>query len=292
MSQQLHSTHVGIIGLGRMGSAIAKRLASEGFPVSGWTRSGISPQKADDLGIAAHASMDALVDVSDIIILSLIDDAAVRSVLDLLCQANISSKLIVDTSTVSPNTIRAGIEQIQKAGASAIDAPISGGPEMVANGVAGIYIGGEAIHADRFMPAAKVLSNRIVHVGGLGDGVTAKIVNNMMLVGYWQSLKEALLLGKKAGLDAETMLQILAKSPSANAILPPKIPVILGESDAVSFSVSGIVKDLTLFTDTARQLGVSTPALVAGLESYTAHLEAGHGDADLATMLHAAYENG
>lgn len=292
MSKNRKSTNIGVIGLGRMGSAIAKRLASDGFQVSGWTRSGVSPQTANDLSIAAHANMDALVEVSDIIILSLLDDDSVTSVFQSLCESNLADKLIVDTSTVSPNTIRNEIKTIKRAGGSAIDAPISGGPGTIENGVAGIYIGGELEHVDRFMPVAKALSNRIVHVGGLGDGATAKIVNNMMLVGYWQSLKEALLLGKKAGLNAESMLHILSKSPSTNALIGPKTPVILGESDAVGFSVSGIVKDLTLFAHTAEQLGVSTPTMAAALESFTAHLDAGHGEADLATMLRAAYENG
>ena len=282
---------VGLIGLGRMGAAIAARLASQGFAVSGWTRSGLSPGKARALGIRAAADIAAVAGDADVILLSLTDDAAVTAVIGELCRANLSGKVIVDTSTVAPDTLRGQVDAIAKAGGGALDAPISGGPDLIAEGKAGLYIGGEAGDVARFMPVAQALSNRIHHVGALGAGAAAKIVNNMMLMGFWETLREALLVGKKAGLDLERMLEILKGSPAASGAFLHRLPVLRGESDAVGFSVSGVVKDGAMFRRTARQYDVAVPAIEAAFASYSAHRAQGNGEKDLATMVRTAYDD-
>jgi 3-hydroxyisobutyrate dehydrogenase len=171
-----------------------------------------------------------------------------------------------------------------------LDAPVSGGPDLIAEGKAGLYIGGEAEHVARFMPAAQALSNRIHHVGALGAGAAAKIVNNMMLMGFWETLREALLVGKSAGLGLEKMLEILKGSPAASGAFLHRLPVLLGESNAVGFSVSGVVKDGVMFRRTAAQYGVKVPAIEAAFAAYSAHQAKGNGEKDLATMVRAAYD--
>jgi 3-hydroxyisobutyrate dehydrogenase len=135
------------------------------------------------------------------------------------------------------------------------------------------------------------MSNRVHHVGALGDGAAAKIVNNMLLLGFWGSLKEAVQVGKRAGLSAETMMTFLAGSPAATPLLAQRVPVILGQSDAVGFPIAGVLKDGALFTRTARQYGVPTPAMEAALASYRACAEAGLGEADFAVMIRQAYRD-
>ncbi|UCH75983.1 MAG: NAD(P)-dependent oxidoreductase [Rhodospirillales bacterium] len=282
---------IGIIGLGRMGSAMAARLSGQGTRVSGWTRSGIDPRRAGRLGIAAVADIPSLVAGSDIVILSLLDDAAVAAVLDALCRCDLSGRLVVETSTVAPDTLRGRTDAIRGAGGAAIDAPVSGGPDLIASGRAGLYIGGDDGDVARFMPVARLLADRIHHVGGLGAGAAAKIVNNMMLAGFWQTLKESLEVGKRLGLDLATMIEILCDSPAANAALRRRAPVVLGESDAVGFSVTGVIKDIALFVETAEAAGVAAPAIAAALDSFAAHRDAGHGDEDLATMVREAYRS-
>jgi 3-hydroxyisobutyrate dehydrogenase len=290
-SSAAQKLRVGIIGLGRMGSAMAARLARQGHAVSGWTRSGVAPGKARDLGLIASPDSIAVVRASEIILLSLSDDDAVTSVIEELCRGDLAGKIIVDTSTVGPDTLRRQAGAIRRAGGGALDAPISGGPDLVAEGKAGLYIGGDASDVARFMPVAQALSNRIHHVGELGMGAAAKIVNNMMLMGYWETLKEALLVGKTAGLGLEKMLQILKDSPAASGAFLHRLPVILGQSDAVGFSVSGVVKDGALFERTASQYDIAIPAIAAAVASFRAYAATGHDHKDLATMVRAAYED-
>jgi len=275
--------------MGRMGSAIAARLSGAGFAVSGWSRSGIPTDRAT--AIVPQSDLASLTASSEIVILSLTDDAAVTSVVDEMCRNVLAGKLIVDCSTSGPDTLRSRKDAIELAGGRALDAPISGWPEMVASGRAGLYIGGVAQDVARFMPVAEVLSNRIHHVGDLGDGAAMKIVNNMMLTGYWQCLKEALQVGKRSGLSAETMLRILAGSPAANGSLAAKSAVILGQSDAVSFTVEGVTKDLALFAETARRAGVDVPVIAAALASFKSYRDDGNGAKDFVAMVRDAYKD-
>ncbi len=280
---------IGILGLGRMGQAMAARLAGQGFRVAGWSRSGATPA-ARALHITVCPDIPAVAAAADILILSLSDDAAVIGVVRDLARGDLAGKLIVDTSTIGPDALRGLADTIRAAGAAALDAPISGGPDMVAAGKAGFYIGGAAGDVARFTPVAQALSDRIHHVGPLGAGAAAKIVNNMMLMGFWQTLKEALAIGKRAGLDLDTMLKVLGTSPAASGAFQHRLPVLRGESDAVGFSVAGVVKDGRMFSRVAETLRVEIPAIAAAIASFRAYDAAGHGGEDLARMVRAAYE--
>jgi 3-hydroxyisobutyrate dehydrogenase len=281
---------IGIIGLGRMGKAMAERLSSEGFSVSGWTRRGISADEASRFNISASATIAELAATSSIIILSLMDDASVSQMLTALCNEPLAGRLIVETSTVSPEALRAHMPAISASGASALDAPISGGPPQVRVGTIGMYIGGSEADCQRFRPVAEVLSNRIVHVGPLGHGAAAKLVNNMMLMGFWQTLKEALTLGRAAGLSGETMLSILEGSPAATPSFKARLPIIRGENEVVGFALSGVVKDARVIVSLAERVGVPVPAVTASLASFAEAEGWGYGDADLATMVRLAAE--
>ncbi len=97
---------IGIAGLGRMGAALAAKAVAEGFPTAGWSRSGGDAAKANRDGYALVSDLGALVEVSDILILSLFDDAAVDAVLSALSSHDLSGRLVVETSTVSPDLVR------------------------------------------------------------------------------------------------------------------------------------------------------------------------------------------
>lgn len=279
---------VGILGLGRMGRGMAERLAGEGFRVLGWNRSRTAA--GGPPGVESCTEIPELAAAADILLLSLSDDGAVTGVLQTLRRTPLAGKLIVDTSTIGPDTLRSQAAAIAAAGGSALDAPISGGPDMVAAGKAGFFIGGSPEDVARFRPVAERLADRIHHVGPLGAGAAAKIVNNMMLMGFWQTLKEALSLGKRAGLDLDTMLAFLASSPAASGAFRHRLPVLRGESDAVGFSASGVVKDGAMFSRVAAEMRVEIPAVSAAIASFNAFATGGHGEEDLARMVRAAYD--
>lgn len=276
------SERIGVIGLGRMGRAIAARLVHAGMTVSGWTRSGLDPEEAAALGIAAAGTLDDLVSAADMLILSLIDDAAVSDVLGRLATFDLDGRLVVETSTVSPATVRAAAAAIETAGGRIVDAPISGGPEMVRDGTIGLFVGGAPRDVARFAPIAARLSDRVVAVGGLGAGHAAKIVNNVALGGVWQVMIEAMRLGGRLGLDLEKSVDILRDSPAAPPSFRTRIPKILGEDSEVGFPVSGVLKDQRLFLAIAEEIGEPLPALSAACENFEKAAASGHAEDDLA----------
>ncbi len=282
---------IGVIGLGRMGRAMAERFAGEGYEVTGWNRTPPDAAAAAALGFPLSADLCALVQRSSILVLSLFDDAAVREVLARILEtgADLSGRLIVDTSTVAPDVLRGACDSLATRGAALLDAPISGGPEMILAGKAGLYLGGAEADIARFRPLAETLGARVLTVGPLGAGATAKVLNNMMLVGYWQILKETVRLARAAGLEPRLALDILAGSPAATPAMKSRLAVILGDSDAVGFTLAGALKDGELATGVADGLGIDTPAIDAAVESFRQAKEKGLGDADLAVMVRDAY---
>lgn len=283
---------IGIVGLGRMGRAMADRLAAEGFAVAGWNRSTLAPE--NDPGVPVLLDLADLLARADILILSLFDDAAVADMLEKILGTGVdlTGKLVVDTSTVGPDVLRAVADRFAARGARLVDSPISGGPDMIRAGKAGLYLGGEEADVARFRSVAEVLGQRVLPIGPLGDGATAKILNNMMLVSYWQILKETVLVGKAAGLDPHQVLTLIAGSPGATPAMQSRLSVLLGESDAVGFTLSGAAKDGAVARRLAETLAVDTPALAAGLESFLDAEAKGLGEADLATMVRDAYASG
>jgi len=280
---------IGIIGLGRMGWALAARLATQSVEVRGWTRSGVDAARAKADGFQATGSLEDLVATSDVLILSLFDDAAVREVLASLAALDLGSRLVVETSTVSPDIVREMVGGIEAAQGRLLDAPISGGPNMVAAGTIGIFIGGRDADVERFAPVGALLSAKCVHVGPLGAGASAKIVNNMALDGMWEVLSEAMETGARLGLPFETMLGFLETSPAAAPAFVTRLPMIRGDIEAVGFSVTGILKDLAVIRRAASSVGANVPAMDAAADRYAQMIDSGRGAEDLSKVLPHSY---
>lgn len=278
---------IGVIGLGRMGSAIAERFAAEGRTVTGWTRSG-----RDLPGIAPAADLATLVAQSDILVLSLFDDAAVAGTLDALLMLDLTGRLIIDTSTASPHLLCERAEKIAAAGARAVDAPISGGPELVRAGACGIFIGGTPEAAEAARHALAPLSERIFVVGPLGAGLVMKVINNGMLQAYFSGLTDLLPMAQKAGLPLETVMTILSGGPAGMPMVRDRLPKILGQDPSVGFPVSGVMKDNALFRAIIGSYGLPAPTLERLAGQQDAARAAGLWDQDLATLVRLAYDSG
>ena len=247
---------IGIIGLGRMGSAMAQRMTSEGKTVSGWTRSGRTVA-----GVKTVPDLGALVNDSDILILSLLDDVAVENVLEALLKLDLKGKLIIDTSTVTPGVLIDRIKQLTTIGATAVDAPISGGPDLVMTGNCGVFIGGDDAPAKRASDTLETISQRIFHVGPLGTGLVMKVINNGMIQTYFGGLEEIIPLAKRAGLSLEMAMQILCGGPAGMPMVAARVPKILGQDDSVGFANSAVFKDNEVFQRVLGSYGLQSPSL-------------------------------
>ena len=275
---------IGVVGLGRMGAAMAGRFAEMDVPVTGWTRSG---RHIDD--VASAPDLAALAGASDVIVTSLFDDEAVEQTLEALLELDLAGKLIVETSTVLPGLVTARAAAFAAKGAEIVDAPISGGPELVAAGQCGVFIGGTAEAADRAQAALAPLSGRIFHVGPLGTGMVMKTINNSMLQVYISGLTEQLRIAKRAGLPLETALTILCNGPAGVPMVRDRIPKVLGQDSSIGFTIAGAQKDRDVFLRVAESYGVDAPTLAQSRKMAIEAIDAGLADADPAAILARAY---
>jgi 3-hydroxyisobutyrate dehydrogenase len=152
---QDHTMKIGVVGLGKMGTAISERLSEQGHQVEVWNRSGVNVEWAEKTLITAHETLAGVAQFAEVVVLSLSDDQAVRSVLNTLLVTDLTGKLIVDCSTVNPEVLASFVAQFEAVQAQLLDAPISGWPMMVRQGKAGIYIGGQTKDVARFMQVAE-----------------------------------------------------------------------------------------------------------------------------------------
>lgn len=278
---------VGVIGLGRMGSAIAQRMSAQGSSVLGWTRSG---RKAD--GVESVATLAELAKNSDTLILSLFDDHAVSAVLDTLLECDLEGKQIIETSTVVPDLLKDRISRLTKLGVTAVDAPISGGPELVLQGKCGIFIGGETDAAVRAQDSLKAISNRIFHVGPLGAGLAMKTINNGMLQTYFNGLADFMPMAKRAGLPLETALRILCGGPAGIPMITDRIDKVLGTDTDVGFTINATLKDNIVFKKVVESFGLESPMLDGYNQVSGGAIDAGFGEHDVAALINLAYTKG
>lgn len=276
---------IGVAGLGRMGAAMARKLAAGGNEVTGWTRSGREVE-----GIEQAEDLGALVADSDVLVLSLFDDAAVAEVLDALLEHDLSGRLVIETSTVVPDILKSRAEAFAATGADIADAPISGGPEMVEAGTCGFFVGAAPEVANRAEAVLKQITGRVLHVGPVGAGMVMKTINNAMMQAYFAGLSELLPLAKRGGIPLRDVLSILNSGPAGLPLVRDRMPKIMGEDETVGFTVSGVTKDNAVFQRVLEAHGLSTEILPIARARQEAAIEAGLGGADPAQMIAAAYD--
>jgi 3-hydroxyisobutyrate dehydrogenase-like beta-hydroxyacid dehydrogenase len=272
-----------VAGLGRMGRAIAEQLATPEHPVLVWNR---TPGRADDLSnCRALPSPTELAAAADIVLTSLTHDDAVEAVYDGLLAGPVASKLFIETSTIRPETLRRLAARVETAGAALVDAPVAGGPAVARAVGCFAFVGGSEAAVDRARPVLARFCRRAEHVGPAGSGTVMKLVANLPIGVYFQALAEALSLGRHYGLDLERMLGIIADTPGALALLPRKVPAILGAEGEIPFDIAGVRKDLLAMTASALRAGVPSPAATGALTGYAAATAAGWGGKDFAQII-------
>jgi 3-hydroxyisobutyrate dehydrogenase len=277
---------IGVIGLGRMGAAIARRLAGQGAEVTGWTRSGRGVG-----GIAAAPDLGALVEGADTLILSLFDDAAVAGTLDALLAEDVEGRLVLETSTVVPQILQGRAGDFEAKGAVVADAPVSGGPEMVEAGTCGIFLGADDATAARALPVLGLLTERVRHVGPLGAGMVMKTINNSMVQVYFAGLRDMLPLARRAGIPLPDVLAILNAGPAGLPMVRDRMAKILGEDGSVGFSLAGVAKDNDVFRRVMEAHELTAPVLDIAGEGQRAAIARGLGEADVAALIAAAYRD-
>jgi 3-hydroxyisobutyrate dehydrogenase len=279
---------IGICGTGKMGSAMAVRLMDVGETVAVWNRTASRAQPLADKGAALVASPVALLDRCDVVIVMLIDDAAVRDVYegdDGLLSADFGDTLLIEMSTVLPKTTQELAGKVQASGGAFVECPVGGTVMPALNGQLLGMIGGEAGDVERARPVLDQLCRRTDHVGPVGSGTAMKLAINLPVIVYWQALGEALSFAEKAGVDREVAADLLGESSGAARVAQLFLPGILEALDndpppSSAFEITGALKDLDLMLEYAASAGIDVPSITSVRPSYQAAAQDGWGDAD------------
>lgn len=280
---------VAVIGLGRMGGAMARRIHAAGFGLVVWNR---DPRKA----AAAESSISATVArtpaeaaaTADITLTSLADDEALQAVYlgDDGVAAGISGDAAaVDTSTVDPETIRRIGRTMDEIGAAFADCPVSGSVSSVEAGTLTVMAGGEPEHVDRVEPVLASFAQRIIRVGPRGAGATCKLAVNGLVHGLNVALSEALVLAERAGVDRTTAYEVFASGAGGAPFVQYKRQAYEHpESAPVAFSLDLVGKDLELITGLGDRVGAPMDQAKAGLDIVRRAIGAGMGGEDLSAV--------
>lgn len=259
MSDSTTRERVGLIGLGIMGSGIARNLLKAGFDLWVWNRtaSRMDPLVAEG---AHHAASPAdLASHVDVVITCVSDTPDVEAVLlgphGVIEQAR-PGMLVIDTSTISPQTTRAIVARLADQGVHMLDAPVSGGSEGAARGTLSIMVGGQAEQFDRALPIFQAIGKTITHVGEHGAGQTVKLVNQILVVGNALAICEALLFAQAGGVDPQKALEAVSQGAAGSWMLSNRGPQILARDWRPGFTIDLQQKDLRLVLAAADQFGV------------------------------------
>ena len=283
---------IGVCGTGRMGSAIAQRLMSLGHEVGVWNRNPARTKPLTEAGAKLFVSAAELADGCDVVVAMLLNDAAVEAVYrgpGGILKSKLAGKLVIDMSTVRPDTMISTGTSVQRQGAAFVECPVGGTVGPAREGKLLGLVGGEKADVARAMPILEQLCRRIEHVGALGSGATMKLAVNLPLLVYWQALGEALTICKPLNLPAERLIDILSDTsgtPTAMKGRGPSIAKVLGGSPPgeTAFALSGAKKDLATAVQFAASIGAELPVTASALACFEEAEAAGLGDADATAM--------
>jgi len=268
---------IGFIGLGHMGSRMAKRLLDAGYPLTVYNHTRVREEPLAQAGARRAGSPRELAAGADVVISSLSDDAAVRAVFygeqGALAGAKPGSVLI-DMSTVSPETSRTLVEEAARRSVQVLDAPVSGSTPQAEQGMLVIFVGGHETAFQRCRPIFDVLGKSVYHMGPSGTGAIMKLVVNTLLGLEMQAIAEAVAFGEKAGLPKRELLDVLAKTTVIAPAHAAKLDNARREQYPANFALPMMHKDFGLILQHAAELGVPMPATAAAFQMTTAELAA------------------
>ena len=283
-------TDVGVIGLGRMGSAIAGRLVERGHDVSGFDVDDGACARLEDVGGTALDSPRAVAEASRIVVTSLPSSEILESTYlgDDGVVAGVDGDFLgVEASTVDPDVDETIARAVRDAGGEYIDAPVSGGPENCASGTLTIMVGGSrsVYEGDVAQAVLDDLGENVSYVGDVGAGHMMKLLNNSMSMGNLLLAMEAVSLGVEWGLEGETILDALENAGAASNAFLKRMPRVLNRNFEPGFSVDHARKDTGLAVDVGDD--VDQPMLAGSLvhQMYTRASAEGLGDEDIGAVV-------
>jgi len=282
-------TRVAFVGLGAMGSRLARRLLEARHQVVGYNRTSARARALEEAGLKLATTPRAAVEGADVAFSMVTDDAALRAIAfgaDGIVAGLARGAVWAEMSTVSPAVTREVGEAVAARGAAMLDTPVSGSTITVEQGAASVAVGGDREALERARPYLAVMApGGITHVGPLGLAKTMKIATNLGLAVQMLAFSEAVLLAEKAGIARETAVEALMKSVVASPMVKYRGPYVVGRmSREAWFNLGMIQKDMQLALDQGHATGVTLPTTALAQQWLTMARGLGLGERDLGAL--------
>ena len=271
---------LGYVGVGLMGGPMTQRLASLGWSVKTYD---IVPERS-----MARSAADAARGV-DLVLLNLPTNDAVKDAMfraDGVASAVTARQLVVDFSTIPVDECRSHAARLLKeTGCRWVDAPVSGGPPASASGSLTVMAGGEEADLRRIAPLMTDISQRCTRMGGLGAGLAAKMINQLIVGVGHAMLAEAVALCGKAGIDATRIPECLAGGYADSNVMKAYWPRMVEQDFAPRGYLRQLLKDLEMVNDWAGHMKAPAPMLIQALSLYRLAASKGWSELDTSAVV-------
>lgn len=280
---------IAVLGLGRMGTPIAERIAEAGHDLAVWNR---SPQAAGpfaERGIRTLGQPSDAWDHADVCITMLADGPALEEVAlqerGLLANDAARGGVLVDMSTVSAGSSALVAEECELRGVAFLRAPVTGNPTVVKAGNLGIIVSGPEEQFERLRGPLSDIGPNLFYVGAGERSRIVKLGLNLMLGATAQLMAEALVLGEKHGIERATMLEVMGGSSAGSPFVKYKTEPLVADDYSSTFTASLLHKDLTLALEAAHEVGVPLPLTAITQQLVEGCIASGMGDGDMTVLL-------
>jgi 3-hydroxyisobutyrate dehydrogenase-like beta-hydroxyacid dehydrogenase len=276
---RMSETRVGFVGLGLMGTGMAKNLLRKGFPLTVIAHSNRAPVKAlVGMGAGEAESLPELAERSDIVVLCVTGSPQVEQVVAGLASAG-KPLMIIDCSTSEPSSTTRLAAELAARDITLIDAPLSRTPADAEAGTLDVMAGGDDASFERARPILETFAGRIVRTGPVGSAHTVKLLNNFVALGYATLYAEALMLGAKAGLTPEVFDAVIRNGRMDCSFYQTYFKYVLErDRNAHRFTLRNAFKDLTYLSAFANASGAVNPVGAAVRNTYAIAIAQGRGD--------------
>jgi 3-hydroxyisobutyrate dehydrogenase-like beta-hydroxyacid dehydrogenase len=260
---------VGVIGLGIMGSSIARHIAAGGFPLFGFDVRPVRRRELVAAGGIAGASATDVARQSSILITTLPSSDALAKTVDAVIDADRRPAIVVETSTLPIDVKERARAALKKKRIELLDCPISGTGAQAHNKDIVVYASGSRPACRRVSSVLDAFARAHYYVGPFGDGSKIKFVANLLVAIHNVAAAEAMVLAMKSGLDAGMVLKLVAEGAGSSRVLQLRGPMMVkGDYRKATMALATWQKDMAIITEFAKRAGVKTPLFSATAPIY------------------------
>lgn len=284
---------IGFIGLGIMGKPMCKNLLKAGYEVTAFDLNPSSVEEVVACGAKAGSSNADVASKSDIVITMVPNSPHVKAAVlgaGGVLEGAKEGLILIDMSSINPSGSQEVCAEVEKRGCFMLDAPVSGGEPKAVDGTLAIMVGGRADIFEKVKEILQVMGATVSRCGEIGAGNTTKLANQIIVAANIAAVGEALVLGKKAGVEPEAIYQAIRSGLAGSTVMDAKVPMMLEGNFKPGFRINLHIKDLNNALDAGHDVGASLP-LTAQIMEMMQWLKANGCETEDHSSLVKYYEN-